>query len=80
MKEECDVVDRLNDVILKKKTNYRAKMMLENNNKENVSVDFFMRDILGRGEGQGGAQTIGNANEMKLDYKKEDHGEEDYAQ
>ena len=62
MKEECDIVDKLNSVILKKKSNYRAKMMLENTNKENVSVDFFMRDILQRGEEQGTNEANDNNN------------------
>ena len=62
MKEECDIVDKLNSVILKKKSNYRAKMMLKNTNKENVSVDFFMRDILQRGEEQGTNEANDNNN------------------
>jgi hypothetical protein len=43
-KEQCETIDKMNETILGKKTNYRAIQMLEDH--EPVPIHYFMNGII----------------------------------
>ena len=68
--EECSTVEKLHQVILKGKTNYRQQCKL--GDREPISVQNFIESIIGKTIEGNGNNTGGEAGgAMKLDYKRE---------
>ena len=73
MKEECDTVEKLNEVILNQKTNYRAQAMIEY--REPVNIKYLMEGVrLNKDIGPETDQNnneVGIENALKLEYVRE---------